>query len=161
SGSVSFSNAAASAPTIAITKPRITASGEPDGGSPRCAWSVVIGVISHKAMTTGASASGTRFIVRQDSKAPAHMLFDPRPPAEVKPDMRGTALPLVVAAFVTLTVSAAPQQNPLQTPVQTPQTPQQQQPVFRGGTTLVPVDVRVIDRTGKPVTDLSQKDFVV
>ena len=26
---------------------------------------------------------------------------------------------------------------------------------------MVPVDVRVIDRTGKPVTDLTQKDFIV
>jgi VWFA-related protein len=74
--------------------------------------------------------------------------------------MRGTALPLLIATSLTLTVLAAPQQNPLQTPVQTPQTPPQQ-PVFRGGTTLVPVDVRVIDRQGKPVTDLTQKDFVI
>ena len=40
---------------------------------------------------------------------------------------------------------------------QDPQTPQ----TFRGRTLLVPVDVRVIDRTGKPVTDLTQQDFVV
>jgi len=64
----------------------------------------------------------------------------------------------VIAASLTLTVLAAPKQNPLQTPVQTPQ---QQQPVFRGGTTMVPVDVRVVDRTGKPVTDLTQRDFVI
>jgi VWFA-related protein len=49
-----------------------------------------------------------------------------------------------------------PSQNPLQTPVQTPQTP-----VFRAGTTLVPVDVRVIDRAGKPITDLRQTDFLL
>lgn len=90
------------------------------------------------------------------------MLFDASLPAEVKQYMRGTALPLVIATSLTLSVVAAPApQNPLQTPVQTPQTPQPQQPVFRGGTTLVPVDVRVIDRTGKPVTDLTQKDFVI
>jgi VWFA-related protein len=38
-----------------------------------------------------------------------------------------------------------------------PEAPQ----VFRGGTTLVPLDVRVVDRTGKAVTDLTKDDFVV
>jgi VWFA-related protein len=33
--------------------------------------------------------------------------------------------------------------------------------VFRGGTTLVPIDVRVVDRNGKPVTDLTENEFVV
>jgi VWFA-related protein len=40
---------------------------------------------------------------------------------------------------------------------QEPQTPQ----TFRGRTLLVPVDVRVLDRTGTPITDLTQRDFVV
>lgn len=40
------------------------------------------------------------------------------------------------------------------------QTPQQT-PVFRGGTLLVPVDVRVLDRSGKPITDLKQTDFTI
>src|SRR5436853_559153 len=44
---------------------------------------------------------------------------------------------------------------------QTPQPPAQDQPTFRGGTTLVPVDVRVLDRTGKPITDLTQADFTI
>ena len=44
-----------------------------------------------------------------------------------------------------------------QNPPAAPQTP----PVFRGSTTLIPVDVRVIDRDGKPVTDLRQSDFTV
>ncbi len=34
-------------------------------------------------------------------------------------------------------------------------------PQFRTSTTLVPVDVRVLDRQGRPVTDLSQADFIV
>ena len=40
---------------------------------------------------------------------------------------------------------------------QDPQEPQ----TFRGRTLLVPVDVRVLDRTGTPITDLTQQDFVV
>src|SRR5262245_51745105 len=36
-----------------------------------------------------------------------------------------------------------------------------QAPTFRGATNLVAVDVRVLDRDGKPVTDLTQSEFVV
>jgi len=46
-----------------------------------------------------------------------------------------------------------------------PEAPQQPQPsdqaVFRTGTAVVPVDVRVLDRLGKPVTDLGANDFLV
>ena len=35
------------------------------------------------------------------------------------------------------------------------------QPTFRTGVTIVPVDVRVLDRDGKPITDLKQSDFTV
>jgi VWFA-related protein len=38
---------------------------------------------------------------------------------------------------------------------------QQPPPTFRSGVTIVPVDVRVLDRDGKPVTDLTQADFTV
>ena len=42
------------------------------------------------------------------------------------------------------------------------QQPQPQKPpVFRGGVTLVPVDVRVVDSAGKPVTDLKAEDFTI
>lgn len=41
------------------------------------------------------------------------------------------------------------------------QAPQSQPPVFRSGATLVPLDVRVLDRDGKPITDLKQSEFVV
>src|SRR5262249_1554792 len=42
------------------------------------------------------------------------------------------------------------------------QTPPGQSPqVFRGTVTLVPADVRGLDRTGPPVTDLPQADFTV
>ena len=41
------------------------------------------------------------------------------------------------------------------------QAPQQPSPRFRGGVTVVPVDVRVLDRDGRPVTDLRQQDFTV
>lgn len=43
---------------------------------------------------------------------------------------------------------------------QAPPTPQNP-PVFRGTTTLVPVDVRVLDSRGEPVTDLTQSDFTL
>jgi VWFA-related protein len=32
---------------------------------------------------------------------------------------------------------------------------------FRSATTLVPIDVRVLDRSGKPITDLAERDFTV
>ena len=38
---------------------------------------------------------------------------------------------------------------------------QQRGPGFVGGTTMVPVDVRVVDDSGRPVTDLKQKDFTI
>src|SRR5687768_1828850 len=39
--------------------------------------------------------------------------------------------------------------------------PQQTPPVFRGNTQVVPVDVRVLDGSGKPVTGLTQGDFTI
>ena len=42
-------------------------------------------------------------------------------------------------------------------PQQAPQVPG----TFRSRVTLVPVDVRVLDREGKPVTDLKQEDFTI
>ena len=38
---------------------------------------------------------------------------------------------------------------------------QQKPPVFRSGTTLVPLTVTVLGRDGKPVSDLTQADFSV
>jgi VWFA-related protein len=74
---------------------------------------------------------------------------------------------VIVAAWLAATVvvlpaqSAPPQQQAppqgVQTSTQAPQAP----PVFRGGTVLIPIDVRVIDRNGQPVTDLTQADFTV
>jgi len=43
---------------------------------------------------------------------------------------------------------------------QQPATPQPPQ-TFRSRVTVVPVDVRVVDRTGKPITDLKQDDFTI
>src|ERR671913_167058 len=41
-------------------------------------------------------------------------------------------------------------------------TGQQQPPqTFRSQVTVVPVDVRVLDRQGKPITDLKQEDFTI
>jgi VWFA-related protein len=36
-----------------------------------------------------------------------------------------------------------------------------QQPTFRSRVTLVPIDVRVVDRDGRPVNDLRQEDFAI
>ena len=41
------------------------------------------------------------------------------------------------------------------------ETSRAQQDVFRGGVTMVPIDVRAFDRQGKPVTDLTAEDFRV
>jgi len=41
------------------------------------------------------------------------------------------------------------------------QTAEPQRPTFRGAANLVAVDVRVLDRDGRPVNDLGQNDFVV
>jgi VWFA-related protein len=38
---------------------------------------------------------------------------------------------------------------------------QDQRPQFRGGVTLVPIEVRAVDRDGRPVTDLTAADFVI
>jgi VWFA-related protein len=61
------------------------------------------------------------------------------------------ALVLASIGIATLTLSA--QTSP------TPQTPPAGQTVFRSGTLLIPVDVRVLDNKGLPVRDLTAKDF--
>ncbi len=61
--------------------------------------------------------------------------------------------PLVVSLAVGAQLSAAP--------VGTGQQAQPGQSTFRSGITAVPIDVRVIDREGRPVTDLKQEDFNV
>jgi VWFA-related protein len=56
------------------------------------------------------------------------------------------SIALVVAAVVSVTAQQAQQPAP-------------QIPVFRSGTDVVPLTVRVVDRKGVPVTDLTRKDF--
>jgi len=63
------------------------------------------------------------------------------------------ALALAAAAAGVLAVSAQR--------AAAPSTQQAPQPTFRTGVIIVPVDVRVLDRDGKPVTDLKQADFTV
>jgi len=62
--------------------------------------------------------------------------------------------PLVITAAGVLAAATLVAQAPII--VQNPKPP-----VFRAGTTLVPVDVRVLDRDGRPVTDLTAADFTV
>src|SRR5438552_609411 len=68
--------------------------------------------------------------------------------------------PLVIVGVALMSAVLFAQTPPAQTPpAQTPA--QQPQVTYRTRTTLVPIDVRVIDRDGKPVTDLTQEDFTV
>jgi len=59
-----------------------------------------------------------------------------------------TTAPLVLVAALCLSDSAAQARLP-------------QVPQFRAGVTLVPVEVRVVDRNGNPVRDLTKADFIV
>jgi VWFA-related protein len=63
---------------------------------------------------------------------------------------RSIRAPLV---FVVASAVAGAAQNP---PPQTPQTP-----VFRGSTFVVPVDVRVVDSSFKPISGLKKEDFTI
>ena len=65
------------------------------------------------------------------------------------------AAAVAVACVLCLAVVRAARQAP----AASPQEPAQ--PTFRGGVVVVPVDVRVLDREGKPVTDLKESDFTV
>jgi VWFA-related protein len=66
-----------------------------------------------------------------------------------------------LAALAALAVvCAGPASGQAQQPPLPPQPPSQQQvPTFRSTVTLVPVDVRVVDRDGKPITDLKADEF--
>jgi VWFA-related protein len=68
------------------------------------------------------------------------------------------ALSYAFAAAVAAVGAAAVSAQQASPPALQAQPPQ---PTFRTGVVIVPVDVRVLDRDGKPVTDLKQQDFTV
>lgn len=72
----------------------------------------------------------------------------------------GAGLVLAVRVLSAQTPPPAPQTLP-PAPQTQPPAPQAGAPVFRGRTTVVPVDVRVTDRNGRPVTDLTADDFAI
>lgn len=72
----------------------------------------------------------------------------------------GRLAAVVLTAAVFVTVAEAKQRGQRGTPPPQPP-PQTSQQVFRGGVNLVPVDVRVLDREGRPVTDLKEADFQI
>jgi len=71
---------------------------------------------------------------------------------------RAPAATLFAAAMAVAAAGAivAGAQQAAQQPAQQPPPP-----TFRTGVIMVPVDVRVLDREGKPVTDLKQEDFTI
>lgn len=62
-------------------------------------------------------------------------------------------------AFIALTAAAAASGRGQAASLAAQQQPPQ--PTFRTGVVIVPVDVRVLDRNGRPVTDLVKEDFTV
>jgi VWFA-related protein len=74
--------------------------------------------------------------------------------------LQKTTLLAVLAALAALGPRPAFCQT--QQPPLPPQPPVQQQvPTFRSAVTLVPVDVRVVDRNGTPITDLKAEEFAL
>lgn len=55
-------------------------------------------------------------------------------------------------ALAIASLAASPRQDPRKEP---------QAPTFRAGVTAVPIDVRVIDKDGKPIVDLQREDFTI
>jgi VWFA-related protein len=64
---------------------------------------------------------------------------------------RTVAVAVIAVAFAG-GLTAAPQEQPGQKPPQAS---------FRSRITIVPIDVRAVDRNGKPITDLRQADFTI
>jgi len=71
---------------------------------------------------------------------------------------RALALAVIVSPCL-LAADLLSQATPLPPPTRLP-TPQSQ-PQFRSDVTLVPLDIRVVDKNGRPVTDLTAEDFTI
>lgn len=65
---------------------------------------------------------------------------------------RSARLTAAVVVVLAATAALTAQQIPIQTPVQ---------PTFRSVVTMVPIDVRVLDGNGDPITDLKAEDFTI
>jgi VWFA-related protein len=68
---------------------------------------------------------------------------------------------LALAAVVLGAEATAPQAPPAPQIQSQIETAKQDVPAFRSRVTLVPLDVRVLDLNGKPVTDLTREDFTI
>ena len=66
---------------------------------------------------------------------------------------RSGPLALTFVAFLGAAAALAGQQPPISKPAD--------QPTFRSSVTTVPIDVRVVDSDGNPITDLDAGDFTV
>jgi VWFA-related protein len=96
-----------------------------------------------------------------DVRRPDRRCNESRPAQVIIPTVTVTP-PQVLVRLMPLAMALAVGASPmLPIHAQQIQPAEQDQSVFRAGTSVVPVDVRVLDRAGNPVTDLRRDEFLV